>query len=329
MNKLLTISIPTYNRAQMLDRQLDWIASDIVGYENDCDIIISDNCSIDNTEEVVERWKSVLSPQINLTYYRNEENIGGMANIVLCLSKASGKFVWSLGDDDAVQDGTIGYLLSKIKNHSNLSIILLNGFGRDLRTNQIITERFFDSTSDTLSTNSVSEFEHVLASGMGGVLFISSAIYKTKLLHKAFLTWPESSKNLASQAFWVAFCAARGQFIVTSFLHTECAMGIGFTDKDPQWMFKMVFREIPDVYLRLMKTGYSRLFCFSRIIRNLWSSNNWRILLGALRRWPIFTTRVYIYYMRCIVIATTLCFGRKGNEMLFEESRYHELNQTV
>jgi abequosyltransferase len=320
MSKLLTISIPTYNRAQMLDRQLKWIASDIVGYESYCDIIISDNCSTDNTEKIVEMWKSILSPQISLRYYRNDENIGGMANIALCLLKASGKFVWSLGDDDAVQNGTISYLLSKIKRHSDLSVILLNGFGRDLRTDKIITERFFDSTSDTLSTKSVSEFEHVLTTGMGGVLFISSAVYRTELLHKAFRTWPESAKNLASQAFWVAFCAARGRFIVTPFLYTECAMGIGFTDKDPQWMFKMIFREIPDVYLRLMKTGYSRSFCLTRIIRNLWSSNNWRILLGALRRWPIFATRAFIYYMRSIAIATTLCFGSKGRQMLLEDT---------
>ena len=319
MSKLLTISIPTYNRAQMLDRQLKWLASDISGYEGDCEIIISDNCSTDNTEEVVETWKSALSPRISFTYYSNEENIGGMANIVSCLRKATGKFVWSLGDDDSAQNGTIGYLLSKIKKHSNLSLILLNGFGRDVRTNKIITERFFDSTTDRLSTNSVSEFEHCLATCMGGVLFITSAVYNTKLLHKAFLTWPESAKNLAAQAYWVAFCAARGSFIVTPSLYTECAMGIGFTDKDPQWMFKMIFREIPDVYLRLMKSGYSRRFCFSMILRNLRTFNSWRILFGALRRWPIFATRGFIYYVRDIVIATTLFFGSNGRQELLEE----------
>ena len=319
MSKLLTISIPTYNRAQMLDRQLKWLASEILGNEDDCEIIISDNCSTDNTKEIVDMWGSALSPRISFTYYRNEENIGGMANIASCLRKATGKFVWSLGDDDPVQNGTIGYLLSKIKLHSNLSLILLNGFGRDVRTSKVITERFFDSTTDRLSTNSVSEFEHCLATCMGGVLFITSAVYNTKLLHKAFLAWPEAPKNLASQAFWVAFCAARGRFIVTPLLYTECAMGIGFTDKDPQWMFKMIFYEIPEVYLRLMKSGYSRRFCFSMILRNLRTNNSWRILFGGLRRWPIFATRGFIYYVRGIVIATTQLFGSNGRQELLDE----------
>ncbi len=197
MSKLLSISIPTYNRAQMLDRQLKWLATEISGYEGDCEIIISDNCSTDNTEEVIEMWKSALSPRISFTYYSNEENIGGMANIVSCLRKATGKFVWSLGDDDFAQNGTIGYLLSKIKIHSNLSLILLNGFGRDVRTNKVITERFFDSTTDRLSTNSVSEFEHFLATCMGGVLFITSAVYNTKLLHKALSNLARICKELS------------------------------------------------------------------------------------------------------------------------------------
>ena len=115
MSKLLTISIPTYNRAQVLDRQLTWLASEILGYEDDCEIIISDNCSTDKTQEILEKWRSALAPRISFTYHSNEENIGEMANIVSCLRKATGKFVWSLGDDDSVQNGTVGYLLSKIQ----------------------------------------------------------------------------------------------------------------------------------------------------------------------------------------------------------------------
>jgi abequosyltransferase len=319
MSKLLTISIPTYNRAQALDRQLLWLASEILGYEKNCEIIISDNCSTDNTEEILEKWRSVLGSRISFTYHSNEENISEMANIVSCLRKATGKFVWSLGDDDSVQNGTVGYLLSKIQEHSDLSVILLNGVGRDTETNKVVTERFFDSTTDRPSTNSASEFEHFLESGLGGVLVISSAVYRTSLLRKAFLTWPDSARNVASQAYWVAFCAARGSFIVTPLLYTEYAMGIGSPDKDPKQIFKMIFCGIPDVYLKLMRLGYSRRFCFSMILQNLRTSTSWRILFGSLRRWPMFATRGFIYYVRGIVIATWLFFVRNGGHELLQE----------
>jgi len=319
MSKLLTISVPTYNRAELLDRQLTWLASEIIGHEDDCEIIVSDNCSTDKTQAILARWRSALAPKVSFTYHSNEENIGEMANIVSCLRKASGKFVWSLGDDDMVQNGAVRYLLSKIKEHSNLSVILLNGFGRDMRTNKVITERFFDSTTDRPSTNSVSEFEHFLRSSIGGVPFISSAVYRTKLLKNAFLAWPDSAKNLASQTFWMAFCAARGSFIVTPPLYTEGAASIGFTGKDPKWIFKMIFYWIPDVYLRLMQSGYSRRFCFSMILRNLRSSNSWRVLFGSLKRSPMFATRGFIHYIRGIAIATWLFFAKNGRQELFGE----------
>jgi len=319
MSKLLTIAIPTYNRAQPLDRQLMWLATEILGYEDDCEIIITDNCSTDNTEEILEKWRLVLGSRISFTYHCNEENIGETANIVSCLRKATGKFVWSLGDDDSVQNGTVGYLLSKIREHSDLSVILLNGFGRDVETNRVVNERFFDSTTDRPSTNSVSEFEHFLEKGMGGVLFISSAVYRTSLIKKAFLSWRDSAKNVASQAYWVSFCAARGRFIVTPSLFTECVMDIGSTEKDPKRIFKMIFCGIPDVYIKLMRSGYSRRFCFSMILQNLRTNNSWRILFGSLKRWPIFATRGFIYYIRGIVIATWLFFAKNSSHELWEE----------
>ena len=54
MQKLLTIAIPTYNRAALLDKQLAWLATAIKGWESECEIIISDNCSTDNTPGVVK-----------------------------------------------------------------------------------------------------------------------------------------------------------------------------------------------------------------------------------------------------------------------------------
>ena len=57
MNALLTIAVPTYNRAELLNKQLAWLAKSIKGYESECEIIISDNCSEDNTQEIVKKWQ--------------------------------------------------------------------------------------------------------------------------------------------------------------------------------------------------------------------------------------------------------------------------------
>ena len=321
MSKLLTISIPTYNRASMLDAQLTWLSAELEGFENECDIVVSDNCSTDNTAHVIANWQRRFAGRISFTTNRNDHNIGGMANIMHCIGQATSKFVWSLGDDDAIERGAIRYIVGKIKEHSNLSLILLNGYGRDKNTNQILQERWFDNTTDKLSQHSASEFEAFLEHHMGGVLFISSAVYRTNLVHQAFAMWPDSAKNVASQAYWVAFCAARGSFIVTSTLFTECAMGIGFTGKDAKWSLTLAYLAIPEVYIRLMKSGYSRRFCFHMLLHNIKSLSAWKVLAGGMKRWPLFATRGLVYYLSGLIVGAILFLFGDNKEIIDDLSK--------
>ncbi|MFM8003979.1 MAG: glycosyltransferase family 2 protein, partial [Dolichospermum sp.] len=88
MNKLLTIAIPTYNRAELLDKQLTWLSKAIKGFETECEILVSDNCSTDHTQSIISKWQNILK---NITFKsnKNHENIGVMRNIFYCLSAAT------------------------------------------------------------------------------------------------------------------------------------------------------------------------------------------------------------------------------------------------
>ncbi len=306
MSKLLTITIPTYNRAEMLDAQFGRILNDIKGFENDCDILVNDNCSTDNTREIVNKWQLTFNELgISFKNYRHDHNIGGMLNIIGSIHSATGTYVWTLGDDDEIAPGTLPYIVHLLKKYSGLSLIMLDGIGRDANTMEIKHERFFDSTSDK-PMNGAPQFEHFLENAIGGVMFISAMIYKTVFVQEALASWPSSNKNLASQAYWVAFCAARGDFIVTPTLHTLCVMGIGFTDKDKHWFFKIKFTDVPEVYMRLMLAGYSRHFCYRNVTFNLKSLASYRVFIGGVRREFGFTIRAYLRYLRCVLMARRL-----------------------
>lgn len=84
MNKLLSICVPTFNRAEELNKQLAWLAREIKGFENECEIIVSDNCSTDNTQEVIQKWQQFFEPTIQFTANKNSENIGWMKNFAYC-----------------------------------------------------------------------------------------------------------------------------------------------------------------------------------------------------------------------------------------------------
>lgn len=88
MNKLLTIAIPTYNRAELLDKQLAWLDHAIKGFEYECEILVSDNCSTDNTQEVIKKWQQNLH-NFNFQINKHPENLGVMRNIMYCLNSAT------------------------------------------------------------------------------------------------------------------------------------------------------------------------------------------------------------------------------------------------
>ncbi|AFW92840.1 MULTISPECIES: glycosyltransferase family 2 protein [Nostocales] len=299
MQKLLTIAIPTYNRAALLDKQLAWLAIAIKGFESECEIIISDNCSTDNTPGVVKKWQSVFSNTVFIAN-RNRENIGLMPNIAFCLQAAGSKYVWTVGDDDPIQERTLAHVVTTIKRNPSLSLMFLNCCGRDHKTNQVLVKHWFPSDSDEIITNSKPVFEQYLQNSFGGVLFMTATIYKTELVQQALQQWTTSCKNLASQAYWTGFCAAHGNVIVTQDNYLECTMHASSLEENPRWSLMMRYVYIPEIYLKLLSLGYSAKFCQRMILENIFKLSDWKILFGALRRWPVLATNIIITYLQLV-----------------------------
>jgi len=105
---ILTIAIPTYNRSELLNLCLTQVLPQIRQCPAEVELLVSDNCSTDDTEKVVEAHLAGGAP---LRYIRNESNIGPDRNFVQCFNLASGKFVLLLSDDDLLLDGGLEKLL--------------------------------------------------------------------------------------------------------------------------------------------------------------------------------------------------------------------------
>ena len=81
MPKILTLSIPTWNRAFLLKNLLSEITQKIIEFnlESDVELLISNNNSDDSTDEVIQSFKRKYN---FISYYRNETNIGGKSNVL-------------------------------------------------------------------------------------------------------------------------------------------------------------------------------------------------------------------------------------------------------
>ena len=113
---LITIAIPTYNRADSYLKQAIQCALNQT-YPN-IEIIISDNCSTDNTEFLV---KSVRDPRIR--YFRQGKNIGLNNNFNFCIEQAKGTYCLLLPDDDLIDNDFIEMCMKGVNYDSNVGII--------------------------------------------------------------------------------------------------------------------------------------------------------------------------------------------------------------
>lgn len=123
MSPLLSICIPTYNRAELLESALSSLATEVGELGQEVELIVSDNGSTDNSRDVVER----LGRQCPIRYHRNVKNVGGMRNILsLVREHAIGEFCWVMGDDEMVREGGVRKLVQAIKEHSDVDYFYVN-----------------------------------------------------------------------------------------------------------------------------------------------------------------------------------------------------------
>lgn len=87
-----SIAIPTYNRASDLQFAIYCILDQSF---SDFEIVISDNCSTDNTKEILGKLKDK-----RIHYYRNKKNISFAQNVKEVVRHAKGEYVFLHGDDD-------------------------------------------------------------------------------------------------------------------------------------------------------------------------------------------------------------------------------------
>lgn len=91
---MISLVMPTYNGARFLKEQLDSIYNQILIPD---EIIVVDDCSTDNTVEILEFYHQ----KYGLKYYINEKNLGYNKNFEKAIRLCSGDYI-ALSDQDDV-----------------------------------------------------------------------------------------------------------------------------------------------------------------------------------------------------------------------------------
>ena len=114
---LLSICVPTYNHAHLLERLLVSIEAQ---WRDGVELVVADNASTDGTRKLVADFARKFT---RVRYSRAPVNAGFDANVRRCVETARGTMLWLVGDDERITDGAISRVLDTMQNAPGAIIV--------------------------------------------------------------------------------------------------------------------------------------------------------------------------------------------------------------
>lgn len=133
---MISVCIPTYNSARYLGDAIDSVLRQQL---DDLELIIVDNNSNDNTDEVVGRYNDR-----RLTYHKFESIVSMADNWNRCLELAKGELICILHADDLLLPGYLTETIAAFANNQNLGMLFSAVNLIDEKNNVVDTDRAFD-----------------------------------------------------------------------------------------------------------------------------------------------------------------------------------------
>ena len=175
-NKLVSIGLPTYNRAQFLRRALDLLLAQT--YKN-FELIISDNCSTDDTPKICEEYRK---HDARIKYFRQKENIGITDNMSFVLNEARGDyFMWAADDDWWAPE-----FIEKLKIGLDYNVgceVAMSSFLRIMPDGQLVNRLIFKGLNDFAKLNHGEAFYKVVNPGRP-FHYVVCGLMRTELIKK-------------------------------------------------------------------------------------------------------------------------------------------------
>lgn len=176
---LVSICVITYNSSETVIETLESIYNQT--YRN-IELIVSDDCSSDNTVEVVKNWLDEKRSRFQTAKIITvEKNTGVTGNVNRAVKKAKGKYVKDIAGDDILLNDYTEKCVSYLEKNPEMDVLFtdVKFFSTDnskVHENSIIDYNFFNK-------NAEEQFSQIIKNGPPYIP-TSSSIYTKKILEK-------------------------------------------------------------------------------------------------------------------------------------------------
>ncbi len=133
----LTVCVPTFNRARLLQALLEGFRAQLDG--RDATIVVSDNAS---TDETISTLSMLAAAGLRLRWVQSGENLGPDRNFLRAVEFADAEFCWLFGSDDLPVPGSVDKVLAEL-DRTGADVLLMGRYWCSYEMEPIRRDAFF------------------------------------------------------------------------------------------------------------------------------------------------------------------------------------------
>ncbi len=190
----VSVCIPVFNGSDYIAESINSVLAQT--YE-DFQLIVCDNCSTDNTEEIVRGFRDP-----RLKYVRNAENLGLVGNFNRCLELAKGEYVCIWHHDDVMLPDNLEFKVRLLDEHPDVGFVHSNLILIDNKGEVVAPEIWNEDSRRDYIENGLPVFYRYLdylSAGRGASIFVGAVLARRKCYEELGDFCPELPHCLDSE----------------------------------------------------------------------------------------------------------------------------------
>ena len=270
---ILSICIPTYNRANQLENLFKNLHTIKTIHGDVIEICVSNNNSTDNTQMVITRWQSLLDLKVET----QPANIGATLNAIAVTKISTGRWIQIIGDDDEFIPLGFNKIINLLGT-ANPETWVLVGIA------DINGEEFLLGNLHGISYNASLFRKKILQTGIYRYGFIGMHVIPSSNLQIFQNLSPQAIKSWPHLALFLRYIGNNGEIVVFSNpVVKQAAGGAVLFWRAGDWV-RVNLKKI-DIEI-ITKCEYSKLRWFYSLlilreffsIRNIKNAVSWKVL---------------------------------------------------
>ena len=126
----VSVIVPNYNHAPYLQQRIESILNQTYQY---FELIILDDCSTDNSKEIIEQYKN--HPKVSQVIYNTENSGSTFKQWNKGVKYAKGEFVWIAESDDVTENTLLEKTVNQMKSDKKVGLCFVNSYIIDGKNN--------------------------------------------------------------------------------------------------------------------------------------------------------------------------------------------------